>query len=81
MPPCGRHTRDRQPREPSTGLETVEAHAAEEAGCWLNALPLPTRDAGLAEDDGEEFRADVGFVGIRDREDEVTANHELVLAA
>ena len=48
---------------------------------WLDALPLLARDAGLAEDDGEEFRADVGFVRIRDREDEVTANHAPVLAA
>jgi hypothetical protein len=64
----------------TAGLDTATAHVAAQA-LWLDALPLLARDAGLAEDDGEEFRADVAFVGIRDREDELTAYHELVLAA
>jgi hypothetical protein len=35
----------------------------------LHALPLLARDAGLAEDDGQELGTDVGLVRIGDRED------------
>ena len=62
-------------------MDTAEARAGEEATCWLGALPLLARDAGLAKEDAEELGTDVALVGIGDREDEVTPYHELVLAA
>ena len=47
----------------------------------LDALPILAPDAGLPEDEAEELGADVAFVRIGNCENELTAHHELVLAA